>query len=221
MKVVKTKRIRTGDEKAKQRLVMVGFLAGIFVILVLVAILFAIIEGRKSVTLDILVTPGDAVITLNGEKYKNGEYHVEPGEYEINIAHAELEPYSKVVNFEDGEDVKLYLYLTGANGDMSWYLTHPDDDMLLNTIGDYYAKEKSEKYVASDPVFAVTPHYDYNNGFRINAIWEENEPTPEIIVYLYTCDENRVDTLKNNANQWLEGQGIDLGAYSLVYKYCE
>lgn len=218
MKVAKTRRIKTGDEKAKQRLVMMGFLVGVFVILVLVAILFAIIEGRKSVTLDILVAPKDAVITLNGEEYKNGEHHVEPGEYEINIAHAELEPYSKVVNFEDGEDVKLCLYLTGTNGDMSWYLAHPDDDMLLNTIGDYYAKEKSEKYVASDPVFAVTPYYDYNNGFRVNA--ERKDGKVEIIVYLYTCDENRLEVLKKNAGAWLEKQQVDLDNYNLTYKYC-
>ena len=214
--MVKTK---TGDEKAKRRLVMAGFLAAGFVILVLVAVLFALIEGRKTVTLDILVAPQSAEILLNGEKYKNGTYYVEPGEYEINITHEELEPYRKIVEFADGEEVKMYLYLTGTDGDMSWYLAHPDDDMLLNTIGDYYAKERSEKYVASDPVFAVTPYYDYNNGFRVNA--ERKDDKVEIIVYLYTCDENRLEVLKKNAGAWLDKQQIDLSKYTLTYKSCE
>ena len=219
MKVAKTRRIKTGDEKAKQRLVMMGFLAAGFVILVLVAVLFALIEGRKTVTLDILVAPQSAEILLNGEKYKNGTYHVEPGEYEINITHEELEPYQKIVEFADGEEVKMYLYLTGADGDMSWYLAHPDDDMLLNSIGDYYAMEKSQKYVASDPIFAVTPYYDYDKGFKVNAA--RNGEKVEIIVYLYTCNEDRLGVLKNNAVAWLDKQQIDLDEYTLTYKSCE
>lgn len=212
---------KTGDDKAKQRLIMAWFLAGLFVILVLVAIFFSIIESRKTVTLDILVVPQSAVTKLNGQVYENGTHHIEPGEYELSITHDELEPHHETLVLNDGENAKLYLYLTGKDGNMDWYLNHKEDDMLLNTIGDYYAEEDSQKYVASDPIFAITPYYDYNNGFRINAMWKENEPTPEIIVYLYTCDEDRLDTLKNNANQWLEEQGIDLNIYGLAYKYCE
>ena len=145
-KIAKTKRVKTGDEMAKQRLVMAGFLAVLFVILTLMAVLFAIIEGRKSVSLDILVAPKDAVITLNGERYKNGEYRVEPGEYEVSITHEGLEPYYKVVDFADGEEVKMYLYLTGVDGDMSWYLAHSEDDMIVTSIGDYYANKKSQEY---------------------------------------------------------------------------
>ena len=220
MKVVKTKKIRTGDDIAKQRLVMAGFLAAVFVILVLVAVLFAIIEGRKSVALDILVAPKDAVITLNGERYKNGEYRVEPGEYEVSITHDRLEPYYKVVDFADGEDVKMYLYLTGADGDMSWYLTHNEDDMIVTSIGDYYANKKSQEYAASDPIFAVTPYYDYNKGFKVNAE-RLDDGQVEIIVYLYTCDESRVESLKSNAQKWLAEKQIELDKYSLNYKYCD
>ena len=220
MKVAKTKKIRTGDDIAKQRLVMAGFLAAVFVILVLVAVLFAIIEGRKSVALDILVAPKDAVITLNGERYKNGEYRVEPGEYEVSITHDGLEPYYKVVDFADGEDVKMYLYLTGADGDMSWYLTHNEDDMIVTSIGDYYANKKSQEYAASDPIFAVTPYYDYNKGFKVNAE-RLDDGRVEIIVYLYTCDESRVESLKSNAQKWLAEKQIELDKYSLNYKYCD
>lgn len=211
---------KTGDEKAKQRLVMAGFLAVIFVILVLVAILFAIIEGRKSVSLDILVAPKDAVITLNGQKYKNGEYRVEPGEYEVSITHDELESYHEVREFTDGEEVKMYLYLTGENGDMSWYLTHNEDDMIVTSIGDYYANKKSQEYAESDPIFAITPYYDYNKGFKVNAARSEDGKV-EIIVYLYTCDEDRLGVLKKNAGAWLEKQQIDVGKYTLTYKYCD
>lgn len=210
-----------GDEKAKQRLIIAWLLVGVFVVLVLLVILFAIIESRKTVTLDILVVPQSAVTKLNGQVYGNGTHHIEPGEYELSITHDELESHHETLSFSDGENAKLYLYLTGKDGNMDWYLNHKEDDMLLNTIGDYYAEEDSRKYVASNPIFAITPYYDYNNGFRINAAWKENESTPEIIIYLYTCDENRLYTLKGNANQWLEEQGIDLNVYSLVYKYCE
>ena len=219
-KIAKTKRIKTGDEMAKQRLVMAGFLTALFVILTLIAVLFAIIEGRKSVSLDILVAPKDAVITLNGERYKNGEYRVEPGEYEVSITREGLEPYYKVVDFADGEDVKMYLYLTGVDGDMSWYLTHSEDDMIVTSIGDYYANKKSQEYAASDPIFAVTPYYDYDKGFKVNAAQGEDDKV-EVIIYLYTCDENRLETLKENAHKWLNEKQIDLEKYKLSYKYCD
>ncbi len=219
-KITKAKVIKTNDEKARQRLALIGFSMVAFVILVLAIILFAIIESSKSVTLDILVAPKSAVIKINDKVYKNGTYHVEPGEYIINITHDELEPYNDVANFKDGEDVKLYLYLTGKDGDMGWYLGHTDDDMLLNTIGDYYANEESKEYVASDPIFKITPYYDYNNGFRVNAA-KNNDGKTEVIVYLYTCDEGRVENLKNNAKKWLEKNQIVLDNYDLTYKYCE
>lgn len=219
-RVAKTKRIKTGDEIAKQRLVMAGFLAAVFVILTLIAVLFAIIEGKKSVTLDILVAPKDAVIILNGERYKNGEYRVEPGKYEVSITREGFESYYKEVNFADGEEVKMYLYLTGPNGDMSWYLTHSDDDMIVTSIGDYYANKKSQEYVASDPIFAVTPYYDYDKGFKVNAMRGDDDKV-EIIIYLYTCDENRLEVLKKNAGAWLEKQQIDMNSYTLTYKYCD
>ena len=218
-KVAKTKKITTSDDIARKRLVAVGFWVVAFVIMILIVILIAVIEGRKSVTLDILVAPRSATIKINDEIYKNGTYHVEPGEYELSITHDELEPYYEKLDFYGGENVKLYLYLTGKDGDMSWYLKHTDDDMLLNTIGDYYANEDSKKYVASDPIFKITPHYDYNNGFRVNAA-RGSEGT-EIIVYLYTCDENRLENLKNNAKNWLEKNQIVLDNYDLTYKYCE
>ena len=210
----------TADQKAKQRLVTTVFVAAIFVVIVLVIVLVAIIESYKTVTVDILVAPQDAVVTLNGDKYSNGKHRLEPGEYEISITHSELEPYHKTVEFADGEEVKIYLYLTGPDGDMSWYLTHPNDDMTVTTIGDYYANEKSQQYVASDPVFAVTPYYDYNNGFRINAA-RNDDGKVEIIVYLYTCDDGKVEGLKANARSWLEQQGLELDKYTMTYKYCD
>ncbi len=219
-RAAKTKRIKTGDEIAKQRLVMAGFLVALFVILTLIAVLFAIIEGRKSVSLDILVAPKDAVITLNGAKYKNGEYRVEPGEYEVSVTHDELESYHKVMEFADGEEVKMYLYLTGENGDMSWYLTHNEDDMIVTSIGDYYANKKSQEYAESDPIFAITPYYDYDKGFKVNAVRGEDGKV-EIIVYLYTCDENRLGVLEKNAGAWLEKKQVDVDKYVLTYKYCD
>ena len=213
--------MKNQDQKMKKRLMMGVLFAGIFAILVLVAVLFAIIESGKSVTLNILVAPQDAEILLNGSKYKNGSYRVEPGEYEIKITHAELEPYDEVRWFGEGETVDLYLYLTGPDGDMSWYLTHNADDMIVTGIGDYYANLESQAYAASDPVFMITPYYDYNNGFKVNAMKKTDDEKNEIIVYLYTCDKGRVDILKANANKWLDEQELNLENYTLTYKYCD
>lgn len=212
---------KTADEKAKQRLVMAGLMAGVFVILVLVAVLMAIVESYKTVNLDIMVAPLDAKVELNGQEYKNGKYRVEPGEYEVSITHSELESYYEKMTLEDGADVKLYKYLTGKDGDMGWYLTHEKDDMVVTNIGDYFAGEKSKEYAASDPVFAVTPYYDYDRGFRVNAAKNEEGGKNEIIVYLYTCDDGRVERLKKNANAWLESKKIQLDNYIVTYKYCE
>lgn len=216
----KIRGVTTADQKAKQRLITTVFVVAIFVVIALVIVLVAIIESYKTVTVDILVAPKNAVVTLNGDTYSNGKHRLEPGEYEINITHSELEPYHKTVEFTDGEEVKIYIYLTGPDGDMSWYLTHPDDDMTVTAIGDYYANEKSQQYVVSDPVFAVTPYYDYNNGFRINAA-RNDDGKVEIIVYLYTCDDEKVEDLKANAHKWLDQQQLELDKYTVTYKYCD
>ena len=208
------------DQKKKQRLLTIGVFVGLFMVLVAVAVIFAIVESRKSVTLDIMVAPQSAEILLNGKKYENGTQKIEPGKYEISITHEELESYQETREFTAGEEAKLYVILAGPDGDMSWYATHRDDVMIVVGIGDYYADIESKEYVASDPVFTITPYQNYDKGFKVNAQKGEDGAKTEIIIYLYTCDEKKLSVLKNNAIDWLNKKGIDLDNYTLTYKYC-
>ena len=73
------KKRKTADEKAKQRLVMAGLIAGIFVIMVLVAVLMAIIESYKTVSLDVMVTPLDAKVELTEMLGDNTNVYVNIG----------------------------------------------------------------------------------------------------------------------------------------------
>lgn len=163
------------DEKMRKR-IMMALICGGAVILLLVLIFLSIIMSKPTAMLDILVAPTTAKVVVDGKEYKNGTYKFEPGEVKVVISKDGF--VSQEVNLElrEGETAKLYTYLLPVDGDFSWYLSHEEDMMLLNTIGDAIAHEEGSVYAAENPIIEVLPiifaEYDANwnyTEFRIDG----------------------------------------------------
>lgn len=115
------------SSRAKKILIIVA-IANLIAIAFLI---FIFIENsQKTATLDILVTPADSTITINGKSYNNGSYALKPGTYTAQISHADLDSQSIDIILTENHITKLQTYLS-KNGDLSYYSSHDLDRSIL------------------------------------------------------------------------------------------
>lgn len=190
----------------------------VFAVLVFIAIVGWIINAPKTAKLNILVAPTDAKVTVGGKKFNNGTHRIEPGTYDIEITRDEFESYTGQVTVESGKTEKLYVCLQKIDGNDEYYDAHEKDYQTCYTVQEYLAEKlDSEKY--TDPIFKVAQYSSYDKGFYISPyLTEDNEA--RVIIRLVTCSAERAEGLKQNAMEWLRGQGIKTEDYEFEYKSC-
>ena len=167
---------------------------------------------------EVLIAPSSATVTINGKSYKNGTYRLPRGNVSVKI---EKEGFtSKNYTFNTSTNNKLYDYLT-QDGSLSWYETHPEDAIILTTIGDYEADALSASFAEKNPISKSLPLVvaEYNNNdeyieFRIDGGKLEN------------CDRDFclkiTDSTGNNldyARKKIRDLGFNPDDFQIIYEY--
>lgn len=141
---------------------------GLVTLIVVVAALFITALSLKDTTeIEIKVAPASATILISGKSYENGTYRIPSGKHEVKI---EKDGFiTKEFIFDTSTNDKLYAFLLGPNDDYSWYLSHPEDALILTSIGDYESALKSSSYQSKYPIMSALPiiyaHYDENYNY--------------------------------------------------------
>ena len=137
------------------------------IVAVLLVILIIVIHNSKTATVDIMVTPYDAVVELNGARYENMRSHnIVPGDYHVKISMEGMQTKEYDFSVEKDGFVRIWNYLLDANGGFDYYLSHPDDEMMLENIideEDRAAKSFIAKYQIVSKVDEILPLEYYNN----------------------------------------------------------
>lgn len=188
----------------KKKILIISLLAAILII----PIIFAIINALKSATLIIKVAPETATVTINGEKYVNGEYHLYPGTYEAVISQDGTEKSRTTLNLASGSTERLYKCLSD---------THSDDDLLCFEVNEYLAEKAQQEKFDSEEIFNYTPYHSYKDGFNIDPYFNEEDKVV-IRVTLISCQEAKKAILKEKALEWLKSKGTDLDKYEIIYQ---
>lgn len=91
------------------------------VILIVGLVIFGVVQSGRNAIIDFEVTPLDAEISLNGRGgYKNGEYKVFPGEYQVEVSYEGMETKTLNVNVGANDYVTVATFLKGEDG-FSYY----------------------------------------------------------------------------------------------------
>ena len=143
------------EQKKKKKILLIT--GGVIALIVLISAIFMIIESRKSATLEIMVAPISAKVSIDGKVYKNGTYKFEPGRVEVTITMDGFDSKEETLDLQANVTTKLYTYLMPSDGTFGWYLEHEEDQMILNTIGDTEASENSKTYVEKYPIITALP----------------------------------------------------------------
>lgn len=194
------------------------------VVIIVSLIFFALVLVVTALSLnptsevEILVAPESATVSINGKTYKNGTYKLPSGDVSVKIEKDDFTP--KEYTFNTLKNNKLYDYLT-QNGDLSWYDSHPEDAIILTTIGDYEADLTAnsfiEKYPISKNLPVIIAEYDNDDNyieFRIDGGKFEN------------CDRDFclkiTDSTGNNlayAREEIRKLGFEPNNFEIIYEY--
>lgn len=182
------------------------------------AIILYLINLDKTAKLKILISPSSARITINQTLFQNGEHRFKPGTYQVLIEHPDFTTHQTTIELQ--ANLENYLYLALEPHNPNWYENHPKEASILQTISDRQAIVEYQSYVGNNPIFKITPFYNYDQGFDIST--SKNSSGEVLInIYLYTCNPSEVSILQQNALSWLKQQKISSSDYPINYTYCD
>ena len=194
------------------------------IIAILIVVLVIVIYNTKTATVDLMVAPSDAVVELNGKQFENLKSHnVSPGDYHIKISMEGMQPKEFDLDIEDGDFKRIWTYLLDDDGGFGYYMSHPDDAIILNDVADDDVKRFLAEYNKLNAIQEVLP-LQYSNTFDENATevisisvrWGIDDECDKKAFCLIVHDF----TGKNNekALQMIRDAGFDPNDYELVYE---
>lgn len=134
----------------------------------IILVITALSLGPKG-SVEILVAPASAEITINGKSYRNGTFDFTPGDYKVEIKKSGFTPKSLILSVTANTSQKLYAYLVQEDGEYIWYKDHLSDDLILTKIGDYEADLAEKSYQKVHPIISSLPliiaSYDENYNY--------------------------------------------------------
>lgn len=110
------------------------FGAGIILILIIFLGIIPLVDYlNKPAYLDVLVTPTDAKVEINGAEYRNAVYELEPGTYTATVTLKDASSETVKLNLEKNQTTGLYL---GWSSDGGWQYYTAEDIKHRNSIGE-------------------------------------------------------------------------------------
>ena len=194
------------------------------IVAILVVVLVIVIHGTKTSTIDVKVAPIDAVVELNGAKYENLKSHnIAPGSYHVKISMDGMQSKEFDINAADGGLERIWTYLLDSEGGFGYYMSHPEDAVILRDVADDYAKDFLAEYNKLNSIQEVLP-LQYSNTFEENATevvsisvrWGVDKECKEKAFCLIVHDYTGKNTEK--ALQLIRDAGFNPNDYELIYE---
>ena len=198
----------------EQHRVMSLVILGDIIIAIALLITF-IVSGSKTATLDILVAPSSATISINGREYKNGTYKFKPGNYTATISKDNFKTKNIDLELTSGHTTKLYTYLLTSDGNLEYYEGNKEDLNILEQTSD----ETSSNFVKKMSIKKILP-YKYA---------KYNDATHQLVRFVIDVDANDcpdtfclqavnyANSSKELMHEILKQEGYNLDDYKVFY----
>ena len=144
-------------KKSSRKWVVLGSIMA--AVIAVVIVLLVVMTNRGKAMLIVQVTPASAVVEIDGKKYQNGTYEINPVKSARVVVYKEGFA-TQVFRFdaEVGETVAVATFLTGENDDLSYYRDNYDDLYLLWEYFCTYTDTGEKWYLAE--TLKVDPEID-------------------------------------------------------------
>ena len=213
-------RFNSNEKQKKFFKASVIFFIAVFIGILIYSIIHLIVNVDKTATIKILVAPSDATVIIDGKTVKTeGDLKIEPGTYAVKIEKTGFISYNGSIEAIADNISYLYEYLNEEDENGTFYQDNEKEASRTQHISDKKADLFHESYTGTDNIWNITPYNDYKAGYKIFA--EKSEEGKILVtIYLYTCQNDRLEKLKKSALEYLEENKIDLKKYEIKYSSC-
>lgn len=200
----------------RKRLILAAVI--VFVLLVIAGICGLIVNLVNSATVEVVVAPTDATITIDGHEVDNGNHRMQPGTYDYTVERDGFVAAAGTIEVSNDAPAKLYVCLDTTEATAGWY----DDDSTADAdacqqVLDYQMFENEQAWLDTDPILRVIPYHSYDKGFNIDYAVDEAGGFTVSITPL-SCNAQRADSLYEAALDYLRSQDIDPDDYVITRK---
>ncbi len=225
----------------KRKWVRVIIVIDIIAVIAIIAV--AIINSFRNSVLVLNIAPLDANVTINGKnEYKNGQYSLSPGEYEVTISHESLDSKTISVELKPHNVTTVSLYLS-KDGNFDFYeqkenyesyqklysIISPDynratdsDSSAESFISDF---QKNYSIFTDLPIIDKTPSaYGLSLGSRYQndtLTIRDGRPLEECTKTLCLQITDTSGTKKEYAESIIDKFGYDHNKFQLIYQKVE
>lgn len=190
----------------------------LFIVAIVILSIFSLID-RKPNKIELLVSPINATVKLDGKEVKQGEIGVDPGEITVE---ASAEGYSSVTETHIVPDETPEPYFIGL------VLNPESDEAQQNALtnAETYRREEitgqffgqgSKKAAGEFPLISNLPYIGQGREFRIDYE-APSDPilsargVQTIVIWGYS------EQARQKALNWIQDQGFFLADYQIVFK---
>lgn len=211
-----------------------GLVCANLITIIAVAVVI-IIHQHQTATIDINVTPSAATITLNGRQYDNFQsYDILPGDYHVKIDMGGMQAKEYDLTLEKDGFARIWDYLLDANGGFDYYLSHPDDELILTQVAgedDKAAQAFIAEYQAKTKIFDDLPIIDetpseYGDMYGVEHMYntlilEDGRESEECNAALCIFATGTPDSIEDRAPVIIRDLGYNPADYQVIYKVRE
>ncbi len=204
----------------------ISVIGAINIAVVITVIVVIIIHSTKTATVDIYVAPSSAEITLNGQKYDNLKTHnIAPGEYHVKITMDNMQTEEYDITLETNGFTRVNDYLLDSRGGFDYYLTHPDDVVILTEIAEEDDKkiqsflskyEKMASILKALPIKYDSYTEDFSDYIQYNIRQDDRRDCDKVACLI--IEDNTGDN-KQRAIDKLKELGYNPDDYNITYQY--
>lgn len=211
------------EKRTKDKLIIIATCVA-FTIFIVITIILAIINSKKTATLSTKIVPFSATITIDGKKYHpNKDYHLEPGTTSIIISANGYKTQELPLNLSDNETTTITAALTPDDGDTSSYCAaYNNECQLFEEIMQIQSSQASEEYFKKYPIATMLPvivvdvdptTYEWME-YRIDGGNHNDCKNDYCVIITDSTGGNQEKAL-----QKIRDQGFNPNDYEIIYKY--
>ncbi|MBO4855403.1 hypothetical protein J5500_03305 [Candidatus Saccharibacteria bacterium] len=205
-----------------------AILVGVVVLALVTTGIFIAVDAAKTAKINILVTPVDAVVKIDGRRFSNGNHRVFPGKKHVEITRSGMEPVNFDIDCVSEHTVVINRYLVGANNNFSEYTKSAESYELLKLLADEKVADFINKEEQKLTIKDLLP-INKTSMLKKNTYAKDSRPYIETkiseIVDSERCKSSICLSVKTNANNAkttaksiLESYGYDIDDFEVYYE---
>ncbi len=209
-------------DKRQKLIIIISSVIGFFVVAIIIILLY-MSDAKKTATLQTLIAPSFATITIDSKTYPvNQDIRFEPQSTTATISADGFKSKEIELNLTANETSEIVTFLMPNDGTLTWYDSHPQEFDLYQQVVQRQATVDSDNFLEKYPIANFVPYVyvDYNSATNV---WTE-----------YRLDIGKFDGCKreicikitdstggnhNNALNLIRQNGYNPDDYEIIYEY--